>query len=379
MVRLVSIFALGLAVFHLNGCSGLLRRSPSTRVVVPAVEDIAATIMAVPPAGDIAVFGFRDDGGERTATTEALDEFLLAALLNAGAPVALGVGLVDLDAGEEGKKWKKNVILPDGWRETPSPHLLIGQIHRSSPWIYSTVLLTDRESGAIANSWRHRFSEREVEGYAKELVKRRGGKQLAAAAAQQKRIEVDLHIVARHSESGFVEWFEPVEGGTLQPGDKFQLRFRVRTDCTVYAFLYQSNGGSEVILESQVAYPGRLYETPGEEQWLSPQENEVYTLYFIAAASLEEDRSDLFENMAELIRQGQIDRFEGLDLLDAAVVDFLSLSETDTVALLRGGGITRGKSESFTYADGETVDSRPQLLQASPVLLRALSFEVQYE
>ena len=104
MVRLVSIFALGLAVFHLNGCSGLLRRSPSTRVVVPAVEDIAATIMAVPPAGDIAVFGFRDDGGERTATTEALDEFLLAALLNAGAPVALGVGLVDLDAGEEGKK-----------------------------------------------------------------------------------------------------------------------------------------------------------------------------------------------------------------------------------------------------------------------------------
>jgi hypothetical protein len=378
MVRLVSIFALGLAVFHLNGCSGLLGRSPSTRAVVPAVEDIAAAIMAAPPAGDIAVFGFRDDGGERTETTEALDEFLLAALIIAGAPVAPGVGLVDVDAGEEGKKWKKNVILPDGWRETPSPHLLSGQIHSRSPWIYSTVLLIDRESGAIANSWRYRFSEREVEGYAKELVKRRGGQQ-TAAAAEQKRIEVDLHIVARHSESGFVEWFEPAEGGTLQPGDKFQLRFRVRTDCTVYAFLYQSNGGLEVILESQVAYPGRLYETPGEEQWLSPQENEVYTLYFIAAASLEEDRSDLFENMAELVSQGQINRFEGLDLLDAAVVDFLSLSETETVAVLRGGEIARGKSESFAYADGETVDSRPHVLNASPVVLRALSFEVQYE
>ena len=378
MVRLVSIFALGLAVFHLNGCSGLLSRSPSTRAVVPAVEEIAAAIMAARPAGDIAVFGFRDAGGERTATTEALDEFLLAALINAGAPVAPGVGVVDLDVGEEGKKWKESVILPDGWRDTPSPHLLSGQIHSRSPWIYSTVLLTDRESGGeIANSWRHRFSEREVEGYAKALVKRRGGQQLAAA--EQKEIEVDLHIVARHSESGFVEWFEPAEGGTLQPGDKFQLRFRVRTDCTVYAFLYQSNGGSEVILESQVAYPGRLYETPGEEQWLSPQENEVYTLYFIAAASLEEDRSDLFETMGELVRQGQINRFEGLDLLDAAVVDFLSLSETETVAVLRGGEITRGKSESFAYADGETVDSRPQLLRASPVVLRALSFEVQYE
>lgn len=380
MGRIAPISAPLCAVVVLIGCGGFLSRSPSTRAVVPAVNEVASAIMAGHSGGDIAVFGFREDGDKPTTNTEALDEFLLSALLNAGVPVALGVGVVAPDAAKA-PKWQKHGVLPDDFRETPSPRMLSGQVHYESPWVYTTVLLTDRDSGAIVDSWRHRLSERELEGHAGQLVKRRGP-QSVEFAVEASPIELELHTVVRHSESGFVEFSELTDGRILEPIDGFQLRFRVQTDCAVYAFLYGSKGGSEVIYESQVAYPGRLYYAPGEEQWQwvrSLDENEVYTLYLVAASSLEDERSDLFSDMGELVSRGQIDRFDGLDLLDGAVANFFGRTESDTVAVLRGDEIERGESENFVFSNGENVDSTPQLLSASPVIVRALSFEVQYE
>ena len=342
------------------------------------MNEVASAIVASHSGSDIAVFGFREDGDKPTTNTEALDEFLLTALLDAGVPVAPGVGVVAPDAGKA-PKWTKHGVLPDDFRETPLPRMLSGQVHYESPWVYTTVLLSDRDSGAIVDSWRHRLSERELEGHAEQLVKRRGGA-LVELAVETSPIELELHTVVRHSESGFVEFSELTDGRTMEPGDTFQLRFRVQTDCTVYAFLYGSKGGSEVVYESQVAYPGRLYFAPGEEQWVSSlEENEVYTLYLIAASSLEEERSDLFSDMGELVGRGQIDRFDGLNRLDGAVASFFGRTETDTVAVLRGDERERGESENFVYSNGENVDSTPQLLSASPVVVRALSFDVQYD
>ena len=352
----------------------LMHNAEITSVEPPASK----YLLCLSRIGEIAVFGFREADGKRTTNTEVLDGFLISALVSSGASVASGIGVADTDEDKAGKKWKKGEWLPSDWKESSSPYLLSGHLRYHNPWVYASVRLTDRDSGAVIESWLHRFSERELEIHARELIKARGRQEAAVQAPTL--IEVDLHIIARHMESGFVEWFEPTDGGRLQPGDRLQLRFRVRSDCAVYAILYQSDGEWEPVFESEVVYPGRLYYAPGEEQWITVnQENEVYTLYVIAAPAVEEDRADLFNELSELVRRGQIDRFQGLELFDGVVADFFGRTETGELVVIRGDDVERGKVETFVYRDGENVDSRPRLLSGLPAVVRGLSFEVQYE
>ena len=365
----------------LAGCAGILPDSPPSIGIAAAIDELAGSVVrAHRGGGDIAVLGFRERDGKKTSKSEALDEFLMSALLTFGAPVAEGVGMA-ASGDDVSATWKKDSPLPQNWSDTGSAELLSGLLYYESPWVYARVLLTDAESGVALESWSLRLLERELERQGELLAERVEGEEEIPEDSPVV-VSVDLHLVARHTESGFVEWVDLQEGGSLEPGDRIQLRYRVHADCTVYAILYQSDGEMEELIPSQNAYPGRMYYAPGEFSWTSVnEENEVYTLYFIAAPELEEDRSDLFNNMAELVTRGQLDRFSGLDLLDGVVVEYLTRTKTEKIEVLRGGGedIEKGKEEQFVYPDGESVDSAPEKLSASPVLVRALSFEVQYQ
>jgi hypothetical protein len=107
-------------------------------------------------------------------------------------------------------------------------------------------------------------------------------------------------------------------------------------------------------------------------------ENIVHTLYFIIAEDLDADRGELFEEIAELIRRGEVDRFRGLDLIDGKLADFLSteIGGSTPVEIERGGeGIELGSEEKFIVGNVSLV-SKPERLSGSPVLSRAISFDV---
>ncbi|MBI2505271.1 MAG: hypothetical protein HYW07_18815 [Candidatus Latescibacteria bacterium] len=310
----------------------------------------------VPPGAEVAVLGLRDPSGKRTPLTRLLDGELASALIRAG---------VELELVEGDEAWKPEEGLPARyWDELQAPVLVVGQVQGDSSWTYLRLQALEREERRVLAARTLRLDG----GSLSQRLK-------AAAPVAEEELSVQLHLLVLHEEGGFDRQVPLEEKGRLQAGDRLQLRFKTGTDCQVYSWLYSSAGQQQDLFSSQQVYKDRLQET----SWLTlDQVNQVHTFYFVATPHLDEDKSALFDNLAELIRQGQVHDFAGVEKLDQVLGTYLSryVEGQATIQVQRQQGAV-GEEEKFILGDGTVLKNRPQLLKATGVLAQALSFEVQ--
>ena len=370
----------GLVALGWCGCGFFAAHPPEERVAEVLRNMVSATASGAPENSQVALLGFRDGDGRRSVRTEVLDEALMSAALSHGLPVALDIGLLEELRGEPALRWSMGSLLPRKWEELEAPRLLGGQVRYEPPWAYLRLVLVDRADGTVLSSARGRVSEGELDRRGRALAQLRGSG--GEAAISDFAADIDFHLLVRRLEGEFPQLVDVSEGGELRGGDQLQVRFRVSKTCAVWAFLQLSNGGREGIFSGDRVYATRLQYGPGGENgWIHlDQENEVYTLYFVVAERLEDElREDLFEQIADLVSNGHLNRFQGLELLDSTLAGFLQnqLDGSPVVEVLRTGEIESGDSETFTYSNGDTFESVPEVHSAAPILVRALSFEVQ--
>ena len=357
------------------GCGVILDQWPRRPQVQGISQTIAELVRGAPieSAGvdeSVAVLGFRDEDGQQTGETRLLDEFLLDALLRRRAPVAPGIGTMRMES-EKASSWEADAMLPGQWQELPSARLLSGKVYHDSPWAYVRLMLTDKHSGAIMHSQVARLTERELARAAEEFAERAPAGEAAAFV-----VNVDLHTILWRVSGSFTDSVPLDEGVTVAVGDRMQLRYTTDADCAVWAFLFRSDGVRHDLIDLNTVYAGhdQIVET-----FTFEAENVVHTLYFVAAEDIETDRSDLFEQIGELVRRGEIHRFRGLDLIDGKLASFFSAGGEGEppIEVLRGReGIEVGAEEKFTVGEANLV-SKPERLTGTPVLLRAVSFDVQ--
>ena len=247
-------------------------------------------------------------------------------------------------------------------------------MHTGASWTYLRLIAIDRESGRVIARGTRRLDQRRLGAE----VDRRGRQQGRAPARGE--LQVDLHLLGLRSEGGWSQPAAIAEGGLLQLGDRVQIRFKTAADCEVYAFLYSSQAELEDVFAPRFVYAGRMHYGPGEDAWITlNRPDRAYTLYFIAAERLNEDREGLFEAMAELVEQGQAGGLAGMERLDRVLVEILQreVEGNEEIEVLRGlDGIERGETVDFILADGTPLESRPEKLMADPVLVRAYTFLV---
>jgi len=377
-VMSMATFSVGLIGCGLIGDRWPLR--PQSHGIAPTVsrlvQELAEPVDRVPlDAGavrSIAVLGFRDDHGLQTAATRALDEHLLAAMMHNGAAVTPGTGV--MASQENSFSWKADQVLPANWHEEPSSQLLSGKLYYDAPWAYLRLLLTEKESGAILSSHVARLTERELARAAAEFTER-GPVSTLAETKPEFVVHVDLHVMLWRVSGSFTDSVLLNEGTTVSVGDRMQLRYTTDADCAVWAFLFRSDGVREELIDINPVYAGQDQVTG---IFNFDAENIVHTLYFIAAEEIDADRGELFEAIGEWVRRGEVIRFQGIDLIDGKLASFLSNGEEgESPAVVRNQtDIEFGREERFLI--GETgLASKPERLTASPVLLRAISFDVQ--
>jgi len=85
-----------------------------------------------------------------------------------------------------------------------------------------------------------------------------------------------------------------------------------------------------------------------------------------------------------LMYSGTLDsqHFSGLDQVDAILAEYLSgqLEGEGEVKIIRDPeGIEMGKVETFVYQDGTRLESAAELLSDKGILVRAISFEVDFQ
>ena len=333
------------------------------------------------PVQTVALLGFRDVEGRQSDRTEVLDASLVSAAVHTGIPLARDNGLLrDLESeGPIPLRWSPGQLWPRNWEQITSSRFLSGQVRYETPWAYIRLVLMDRVNGTILWTTQSKVLESELEQRGRAIAKARG----EVLNVSDFSTGIDFHLLVRRVEGQFPQLIDVTERGALRAGDKLQLRFRVDQTCAVYAFLQQSNGQREDIISSDRVYGGRLQYGPGEESWIDLDKvNEVYTLYFIVAERLRnERREDLYEAIDELVQRGQLNRFEGIEMLDVKVTEFLQnqIENSPPIEVLRSGTEIRvGQAETFVYSNGDSFESVPELLSATPILVRAYTFEVQY-
>ncbi len=346
-----------LVLLLLAGCGSWPRRPPGAGEVEAALAELAQA--AARREGEVAVLGFRDGEGKQTARTRLLDEYLLSALLRSGAAVQVA-------GGEE--VWKKDEAIPARyWSEVEAPWMAAGYLREDPPWVYLRLQVVERQSGTLVAARTRRLAAAALD------------QGLGQAPVTPAPLSATLHLLALRQEGGFARQVALEAGGRLQPGDRVQIRFEVGVESQVFAFLYSSAGAQRDLFPGQLVYKGRMHYGPAEEEWLSLDEtNQVHTLYFIVAPRLDEDKSALFENLAELISQGQVNQFSGIEKLDQAVAAFLAKQVGgDAPPQVLRQEVALGEEEKFILADGTVLVSRPQQLSGAPALVRAISFSVQ--
>jgi hypothetical protein len=332
------------------------------------VDEVAGTINQTD--GSIAVLGFRNDEGLQTAETRLLDDHLMDALLSRRAPVAAGVGMMS-EGSQETPSWKADSVLPAGWQDLSPELLLSGKVHRDSPWAYVRLMLTERQSGAVLHTTVSRLTERELAGAAVEFTKLEPQESAEAAFV----VNVDLHLILWRVTGSFTDLVLLEEGSTVAVGDRMQLRYSTDADCAVWAFLFRSDGVRHDLIDLNPVYAGH---DQIASTFTFEAQNIVHTLYFVVAEELDADRGELFEEIGELIRRGEVKDFRGLDLVDGKLTDFLSseAGKGAPVELVRSSErIELGLEEKFIIGEA-TLSSQPERLSGSPVLLRAISFDV---
>lgn len=332
---------------------------------------LTATLTDWGVTDSVTVAGIRLDDGKRSPETGALDEALLSAALHADWPVRADAGIAG-SARAADLGWRSGEVLPRDWRDLPRGYVAGGVVRAAGRWHYLRLVLADPQTGEVVRSATLRLSQEQLARHTAQRQKRL----VDAQEAVLPDIDMELHLLVRRDEGGFPRLVDFVEGGQLEENDRLQLRFRSGQDCEVFVFLYRSDGHNEVLYDG-VVFAGRWNFAPGENAWRSLSvADEVTTVYLLASHRIEEDKTTMWETIERLQSQGQIDKFEGFDQVDAAVVDLLQRTTPDSVALGRGiAGVRRSESRRFVYADGNAFDHRGQLLSGS-VIARAYSAEV---
>ena len=346
-------------ILALGGCVPFIGGREQSRQLAAAAQDLVT--IAEAQEREVDWLGLRDPAGVQTEETKVLDDYLLSALMKG----EVAIGLVDTT----GKRWRNEELV--GLKQGGQAALALGgRLEADTPWMYVRMFLVKRESGELVATRTTRILERDVRH---ELSSRELG-----TDASHGPIEVDLHLIAQREEGGIAQLVELTEGVQLQQGDQMQLRFKLSRDAEVRAFLCRSDGVLETVFNEQFVYSDIVQYGPGENNWITFNEiDQVYTLYFLAGPQLlAENAEPFFEQFNTLVREGQIDRFTGLELLDEALIEFLQRPEP--IAVLRGDeDISLGRPETIVYDDGSTLSSQAELLTGTPVLVRALSFSVQ--
>ena len=356
MAGLVIALALALA---LGGCVPFIGGREQSRQLAVAAQDLVA--IAEAREGEVDWLGLRDPAGVQTEETKVFDDYLLSALMK----TEVAVGLVDTT----GKRWRDEELV--GLKQGGQAALALGgRLEADAPWMYVRMFLVERTSGELVATRTTRILERDVRH---ELASRELG-----TDASYGPIEVDLHLIARREEGGIAQIVELTEGVQLQQGDQMQLRFKLSRDAEVHALLCRSDGALETLFDEQFVYSDIVQYGPGENNWITFNEiDQVYTLYFLTGPQLlAENAGPFYEQFATLVREGQINRFTGLEVLDEALIEFLQLPAP--IEVLRGDeDISLGRPETIVYDDGSTLSSQAQILTGTSVLVRALSFSVQ--
>ena len=346
-------------VLALGGCVPFIGGREQSRQLAAAAQDLVAIVEA--QEGEVDWLGLRDPAGVQTEETKVLNDYVLSALMKA----EVAVGLVDTT----GKRWRDEELV--GLRQGGRAALALGgRLEADAPWMYVRMFLVERKSGELVAARTARISERDVRH---EVASRQLG-----TGASEEPVEVELHLIAKREEGGVAQAVELAEGVQLQQGDRMQLRFKLSRDAEVHAFLCSSTGVRETLFAEQFVYSDIVQYAPGENDWITFNElDQVYTLYFLAGPRLlSENAEQFYEQFATLVREGQIDRFAGLEKLDQALIEFLQ--QPQPIAVLRGDeDIDLGRPETMVYDDGNTLSSQAEILTGTPVLIRALSFSVQ--
>jgi hypothetical protein len=351
----------------LTGCP-LLGRGGSKEAsqVHQGLAHMAAQIAAQPLAGPIALLPIRDGAGKADDMTTLLDGHLMSAMLRAG---------VDIVSVEEDPKerWTQDLLIPELiWDRLSAPYLLSVRLQGDAPWRYLQMHLLDRADRRVLTTLHQRLSQQRLDD---ELA----AVQQAQGITRTFHPQVDLHIIFRRDEGDIARVVSLEDGGSLEQDDRLQLRFTVGQDCQVYAFLYSADAGVEEVFAKREVYSGRKLYGPGQEAWITLGENDqVYTLYFLAARNLEE-LGELFEQMGQLVSDGEVNRLVGLEKLDQAVVDFFALrteAEAEVRVVRDRNEVILQEVEKFIYTDGTSLESQAEELQANSVLIRAISFAV---
>lgn len=358
---------LALGILVLPGCAFWSRGTGAQGSVAGAAAELVDGIEAFAEAGKITWAGIRDGEGRRTPATRVLDEHIVSALLLKEVPLTLADSL---------EKWDGEGGVPARlWQDGENPRVLAARVEEVGSWAYLRLFLVEGGSGRLLATRSSRLAQRPLQDLAA-LKNRREGE-----AAVEAGVEVELHLLGMREEGGIAHLVEIEEQGTLQSGDRLQVRFRVATDCQVYAFLYSSEGERRDVFGSQFVYSGRWQYGPGQETWIDLGEaDKVYSLYFLAGRRLPEELADLWERMYEPVEQGRVNRFDGLDLLDQIMSEFLlrNLEQGAMLQVQRGSeGVRMGKEEKFILEDGTPIVSRAELLRGEPVLVRVISFAVR--
>ncbi len=359
-----------LGLCGLQACAPWRRGPDPGERLAKAMDELAQVAARLEGDEEVAMLGFRNEEGERSTATEILDEYLISALVQVGVPLVL----VE-EAGY--KKWGEGEVVPASeFEDLSAPWVLAGRLQDQANWVYPQLFVIERASGILVGSGTRRLAGEDLQRKIDERSKQEPGQAPGPA-----RVDVDLHLLGLHSEGGFDEQIALAGGVVLEPEDRLQIRFKTGSDCQVWGFLYSSEGEREEVFASQMVYGGRWHYGPGEEDWITVGESgKVYTLYLIAAEHLGEDWEELFENMAKLISEGEVDRFRGLEKQDQALVAFLTsrMGEGGEIRVLRSVGEEQlGERERFILESGISLSSRAEKLGPSPVVVRAFSFEVQ--
>ncbi len=334
-----------------------------------AIEELIEITGPEKSGGEVAVLGFRNAEGERTTATKILDDHLISALLRSGVELVV-------PEGSGGGKWSEEGMIPaEQFEGLSAERVLGGRLQDEANWVYLRLFLIERSSGTLLQSGGRRLVGNDLQ----KLIERQD--QQGEVEASRVEVEVDLSLLCLRLESGCEELIEIKDNAVLKIEDRLQIRFETKVDCQVWCFLYSSMGQQRTIFNKQQVYGGREQYGPAEEEWINVGEaGQVYTLYFIAAPRLEDDTAQLFEEMAKLIEQDEVDRFRGVEKLDQVLRQFLEsrMEETTQVEVIRKVDEAQlTKAEKIILDSGTSISSRAQKLGPAPVVVRALSFDVQ--
>lgn len=361
----------------LCACSLMGSRSADAPGAVAVTSRLAAEVASAADGRSVVVRGLRHVDGTSSSSSRALGELLESALLRAG------VRLDPMSLEERDQlRWQAGALLPSGWRRDALPLSLGGQLRPDGRLTHLRLLLGDSVDGTALWSGRAGLSSDNLDQVSRAYEARtRPSEEEVALAPADPDLALELHVIARRDEEGFARGVDIGEGAVLRQGDRLQIRFRTKSDCQVYAFLFGSKGERSEVFAPELVYAGRMQYGPSQEGFVSLREaDRVHTLYVLAAARLE-GLGELFEDLDDLVQRSQIDRYLGLEKADAAIVSFVERRvEGTAVPVVQRGreGIDTGDSERWVYGDGQVLSTRPEMLGSRRALVRAISFEVTY-